>query len=301
MRLRDRVLVGGAVLTGLASAASPVMAATEARVVRQTSTANWSTPSSDPTGITYNSRNRELLISDAEVDENTLWRQRNLFRVGRKGGLLATRRVTKVSFEPEGIAWSSKERWLFVADDDRDAIFRMRPGRDGKIGTRDDLAGQLVNTRQFGSFDPEGLAWRPSIKMLLWVDATDGKVYKLRRGRDHRFGTRDDRVTTFGTFKWGFTDPEGVTFDGASDHLFLASSRNKFLIEATMGGKLVRKIGMPWCGTGCNISDLVFAPGTVGSGRRLYLTDRGRDNDVFPNPADHNDGRLYQVRFVNVP
>jgi hypothetical protein len=45
-------------------------------------------------------------------------------------------------------------------------------------------------------------------------------------------------------------------------------------------------------------SDLVFAPGTDGSPRRLYLTDRGVDNDVDPN---ENDGRLYQVELVDVP
>jgi len=45
-------------------------------------------------------------------------------------------------------------------------------------------------------------------------------------------------------------------------------------------------------------SDLVFAPGTDGSRRRLYLTDRGLDNDVDPT---ENDGRLYQVKLVNVP
>jgi hypothetical protein len=52
---------------------------------------------------------------------------------------------------------------------------------------------------------------------------------------------------------------------------------------------------------GCHISDLVFAPGTDGSPRRLYLTDRGRDGDNFPDPADYNDGKLYQVKFVTVP
>jgi hypothetical protein len=34
----------------------------------------------------------------------------------------------------------------------------------------------------------------------------------------------------------------------------------------------------------------MFAPGTDGSPRRLYLTDRGKDNDLYP--ADFNDGKL---------
>ncbi len=297
---RRRWVLAVAVVTGVITAATPAFAATEAQVVRQTRTSTWSTPSSDPTGIAYNPRTRNFLISDAEVDESQqLWRKRNLFVVGRGGGLLATRRVTKFSFEPEGLAWWGKKNTLFFADDDRDGIFRIKPGRDGKIGTLDDTGGKLVNTRRWGSFDPEGLTWRAISKTLIWVDATDGLVYKLRQGPDRRFGSRDDRVTRFGTFKYGFTDPEGVTYDVASGYLFLASSRNDFLIQTTLGGRRVRTIQMPWCNVGCNISDLVFAPGTDGSRRRLYLLDRGKDNDAHPFP-DYNDGKLYQVRFRKV-
>lgn len=285
----------------LLAVAHPSMAATEGQLVRMSTTSTWPTPSPDPTGITYMSKARRFLISDSEVDETGLWRKRNLFLAGRKGGLIATRRVTKATMEPEGIAWYGLVKSLFVADDDLDAVFRFKPGRDGVIGTGDDKVAKLLNTRRFGSFDPEGLAWHPKAKMFIWVDATDGKVYKVRRGRDRRFGTRDDTVKRFGTFKFGFTDPEGVTWDKATGHLFMVSSRQKFVIETTTGGALVKKINMPFCGAGCNFSDLVFAPGTDGSRRRLYLTDRGKDNDVFPDPADYNDGKLYQVRFVTVP
>ena len=58
---------------------------------------------------------------------------------------------------------------------------------------------------------------------------------------------------------------------------------------------------MPFCradsttAPGCHgFSDVVFAPGPSGA-RRLYLTDRGVDNEVDPN---ENDGRLYQVKLV---
>jgi hypothetical protein len=296
-----RGLFLGAMAGSLLIAAHPAMAAIEGHLVRQSSTSAWSRPSPDPTGLTYIAKSRRFLISDSEVDEGGLWHQRNLFVVGRKGGLLATRRLTKGTMEPEGIVWYGRSRSLFVADDDLDAIFRFQPGRDGLIGSGDDKVKKLLNTRRFGSFDPEGLGWHPRAKMIIWVDATDGKVYKVRRGRDRRFGTRDDTVKRFGTFKYGFTDPEGVTWDKASGALFLVSSRQKFIIQTTMAGVLVRKINMPFCGAGCNFSDLVFAPGTDGSPRRLYLTDRGRDNDAFPDPADYNDGKLYQVRFVTVP
>ena len=288
-------------LTAPIALAHPAMAATEGLLVRQSSTANWSTPSSDPTGITYLGGSRRFLISDSEIDEVGLWRKRNLFVVSRKGGLLARRRLTKATFEPEALAWYGPTKSLYVADDDLDAVFRFKPGRDGQIGTADDKVAKLFNTPRFGSNQPEGLAWHPKAKMIILVDATDGIVNKIRRGRDRRFGTKDDTVRRFGTFKFGFTDPEGVIWDKVTGHLFIVSSRQKFIIETTIAGKLVRKINMPWCGAGCNFSDLVFAPGTDGSPRRLYLTDRGRDPSVFPDPADYNDGKLYQVRFVTVP
>jgi hypothetical protein len=46
-------------------------------------------------------------------------------------------------------------------------------------------------------------------------------------------------------------------------------------------------------------SDLVFAPGTDGSPRRLYLTDHGEDNDPFQR--GDNDGKIYQVKIEARP
>jgi DNA-binding beta-propeller fold protein YncE len=299
---RSALFLFVAALTAPIVLAQPAMAATEAQLVRAASqTSTWSTPSPDPTGLTYNPKKHLLMISDSEVDEDGLWHGRNLFIAGRKGGLVSTRRVTKASIEPEGIAWDAKTRSLLVADDDLDAVFRFKPGRDGKIGTRDDRVAKLLNTRRFGSYDPEGLDWRGKKNMIILSDATDNKIYKIRRGRDLRWGTRDDRVTKFGTTKFGFNDPEGVKFDPATRHLFMVDSGKKFILETTMAGKIIRKIGTPFCAAGCHLSDLVFAPGTDGSRRRLYLTDRGRDNDLYPDPADYNDGKLYQVKFVTVP
>jgi hypothetical protein len=298
--MRGRLL--GLFVAGLTAIAlaQPAMAATDAHVVRVSKTSTWKVPSPDPTGIAYNPKKRVFFISDSEVDETGLWRHRNLFIVGRKGGLIATRRLTKATMEPEGIAWDARHGALLAADDDQDAVFRFRPGRDGQMGTNDDKVKKILNTRRFGAYDPEGLDWYGKFKMVILSDATDGMIYKVRSGRDRRFGTRDDTVKRFGTIKFGFNDPEGVRFDAVTGHLFIVDSGKKFILETTLGGILIRKIGLPFCGAGCNISDLVFAPGTDGSRRRLYLTDRGKDNNPNPDPADYNDGELYQVRFVTV-
>jgi hypothetical protein len=96
-------------------------------------------------------------------------------------------------------------------------------------------------------------------------------------------------------------DPNGVYFDRKTGHLFIVDSKKFFILETTLTGQFVQTINMPFCrdDPDCRgFSDLVFAPGTDGSKRRLYLTDRGVDNDFDPN---ENDGRLYQVKLVNVP
>lgn len=169
---------------------------------------------------------------------------------------------------------------------------------------------KLVNTLRYGSGDAEGVTWhsrRGKLDMLIWADSTDGKIYELKRGRDHRFGTRDDVMkrqfaTTTPTGR-RLTDPNGVYFDRKTGHLFTVSASKRFVLETTLAGAFVKTIDMPFCRmaqdppvvaspTSCSLQ----APTDRGGGP--YLTDRGVDNDV--NPAE-NDGRLYQVKLVDVP
>ena len=285
MRRTTRTFVLGAVTCALLLPALPALARWEGRVVAQDSTTYPNTPIPDPTGIAYNGRNHTFYISDAEVDETpSLWRNKNLFIVGRGGGLIAARRL-KGTTEPEGIAWWGAKRFLFVVDDDQDFILRYGRGRDGAIGTADDKVKKLINTRRWGSMDPEGITFSPRGTVLIWVDASNQKVYKLRRGNDLRFGTADDKISKFGTAKFGFTEAESVAVHPVSNHVFIVNSR------------IVIPSGE--CPPACNLTGLVFAPGTDGAPRRLYLTDKGVDGDFNPDPAQVNDGQLYQMRLVN--
>jgi sugar lactone lactonase YvrE len=308
--LRRQLFIAVVVGLGAVTMASPAIGATEGSFVRESNT-NWWTPSTDPTGLTYDPRSHKFWISDSEVDETALWKHRNLFLANRLGALQKTRRVDNATVEPEGISWYPRGKSLFVVDDDKDAIFRFGRGRDGKLGTGDDKVRKLVNTLRYGSGDAEGVTWhsrRGKLDMLIWTDAGTAKIYEVKRGRDHRFGTKDDvmkrqfATSTFtGPGDRHFADPNGVYFDRKTSHLFTVDSKKHFVLETTLAGKFVQTINMPFCRDDpvCRgFSDLVFAPGTDGSPRRLYLTDRGVDNDVDPN---ENDGRLYQVKLVNVP
>jgi sugar lactone lactonase YvrE len=308
--MRRQLLIAVVIGLGVVTMAAPATGATEALLVRESHT-DWATPSTDPTGLTYDPRSHKLWISDSEVDETGFWKGRNLFIANKMGALQKTRRLNKATVEPEGISWYPRGKSLFVADDDKNAIFRFGRGGDGKIGTRDDKVKKLVNTLRYESGDAEGVTWharRGKVDMLIWTDATTTKIYELKRGRDHRFGTRDDVMKRqFAASQFAdprgrhLNDPNGVYFDRKTGHLFIVDSKKFFILETTLTGQFVQTINMPSCrdDPDCRgFSDLVFAPGTDGSKRRLYLTDRGVDNDFDPN---ENDGRLYQVKLVNVP
>ena len=192
--MRRRLFIAVVSALGLVTMAAPAIGATEATLFRE-STTDWSTPSTDPTGLTYDPRSHKFWISDSEVDETGFWKHRNLFLANRLGALQKTRRVDKATVEPEGISWYPRGKSLFVVDDDKNAIFRFGRGHDGKIGTGDDKVRKVVNTLRYGSGDAEGVTWhsrRGKLDMLIWTDAGTTKIYELKRGRDHRFGTRDD-------------------------------------------------------------------------------------------------------------
>jgi len=308
--MRRQPFIAVVIGLGVVTMAAPATGATEGSLVRESHT-DWATPSTDPTGLTYDPRSHKLWISDSEVDETGFWKGRNLFIANKMGALQKTRRLNKATVEPEGISWYPRGKSLFVADDDKNAIFRFGRGADGKIGTRDDKVKKLVNTLRYGSGDAEGVTWharRGKVDMLIWTDATTTKIYELKRGRDHRFGTRDDvmkrqfDVSPFtGPGDRHFMDPNGVYLDRKAGRLFTVDSKRHFVLVTTLGGQFVKTINMPFCRDDPNcqgFSDLVFAPGTDGSPRRLYLTDRRVDNNVDPN---ENDGWLYQVELVDVP
>ena len=276
----------------------PAHAAT-AKIVRVSRTSVWSTPSPDPMGITYDPRIHRLLITDSEVDEMpSLWKGRNFFVARRRGYLVAARTFKKFTVEPSDVTLASGDRALYIADDDLDRVFRDTAGKDGLFGTRDDVAATVLMTHRFGSFDPEGLAWVPRTRMLIVTDGADAaqtaRVYTIRQGKDHRFGTSDDVVRHFGIHRYGFTDADGVAVTRFSHHLLIVSDRQSFILETTLGGRLVRKIDISATGIKA-ASGITFAPGTDGSPSRLYITDRGVDNNVNPH---ENDGKLFELKIA---
>lgn len=296
MSRAKRTIVCGGLVAGLILSGSSAATAATTEVVRVTRLSQWGVPSPDPTGLSFDQRTGRLLISDAEVDESVVWRRRNLYVSRRSGDLIAARKLTKFTREPEDVAWNGRKHVLYVVDDDAKAVYAVRSGRDGIVGTNDDTGRIVLHTGRFGSHDPEGLAWRGDRKSLIVTDATNRRVFVIGRGRDRRFDTADDRVRSFGTARFGFSETEDVWFDAPTKHLFIVSSRipggPDFAVETTYAGELLRKIMFT---VPIKASGVVMAPATDGTGRHLYVTDSGSPEDVVPN---ENDGRLYEFAIV---
>jgi hypothetical protein len=102
-------------------------------------------------------------------------------------------------------------------------------------------------------------------------------------------------ITSFGTHRYGFTNAEDAAIKGK--RLFIVSSRQHYILETDLSGRLVQKIDISSAGIKA-ASGIVFAPGTDGGKGRIYITDSGVDNGV--NPSE-NDGRLFELKLVAVP
>lgn len=266
-----------------------------ATMVRTTLTSTWTTPSPDPAGLTYRKAVKRLLVSDPEVDETTLFVNRNIFEATTRGVLKRKGRVTPTSFEPEDVAWDNSAEVLFVADDDEDKIFRINPGADGRVGSADDSVSTALTTNTFGSNNPEGLAYRAKNRTLFIADGDTDTIYRVLPGRDGAFGTADDVQRSFDALTVGMREAEDVEWDPRSKHLLIVSSKDPGVIaETTAAGIPVRTIDISAAGL-TQPAGITLAPGSGAPTRtHIYVSDRGEDNDV--NPGE-NDGRIFEFRL----
>ncbi len=269
--------------------------------------------SPDPSGIAYlNTGPSEghLLISDGEVDEmNWLFSNQavNIFETDLSGNLLASSNTVAYTDEPSGMAFNPNNLHVFIADDVKRQIFEVNVGADGVFGTTDDIVVAMINTRNFNSTDPEGLAYDPTEGAIYLSDGVNAEIYKILPGANGQFnGTSpdgDDIVTSFDTLSLGVDDPEGIEWDPATGNLYIVGKPATRVAEVTTTGALVRMIDISaanadkpaglalgqWSGVGTDPN-----PGVL----NLYIVDRGVDNKTDPN---ENDGKLYEFSIPALP
>jgi hypothetical protein len=161
------------------------------------------------------------------------------------------------------------------------------------MGTADDQV-RSFSTRTFGSHDAEGVGFGGGV--LYITDGVGQQVFKFRPGPNNTFDGAapegDDSVSHFSTLPLGLHDPEDVEYNGVNHHLYIISRFDKTVAESSTTGVL-RKV--------YNLADsnilqpggITLAPATAGTGKALFIADRGYDNNLHPN---ENDGRIFEFK-----
>ena len=94
---------------------------------------------------------------------------------------------------------------------------------------------RTYNTLAF-SDEPTGVAYNPANGHFFYSDDTGvRRVYEVDPGNDGLPGTGDDVVTSIRTGQFGSSDPEGVAYDTAQGHLFIADGVNREVYEVNPG------------------------------------------------------------------
>ncbi len=259
-------------------------------LVQTIKSSQFSPPSPDPSGITYVSSTDSFVISDGEIEEDIglPFQGVNVWDITGSGGVVGTGDTTGFSDEPTGISFDpsfGSNGRFFISDDTGTfrGIYTINPGNDGLPGGGDDSLLKFSATNSFGR-DSEGVAFADlgSQKVLFIADGHDNEIYKT---------TIDGKlISSFDTFGFGLTDPEGIEFDPKSGNLFLVSNPDT-LFEVSTDGILVNAYDISAANAVKPAGVAVGPSSNDPNSKSAYITDRGVDNDV--NPTE-NDGKIYE-------
>ena len=85
-----------------------------------------------------------------------------------------------------------------------------------RFQTDGDVVSKFKTTRF--SIEPAGL--EVTKKQLIVSDDDQDRIFFVRKGKDHKYGTKDDKVRSFKTRPFGSRDPEGIALGGG--YLFIS-------------------------------------------------------------------------------
>jgi hypothetical protein len=298
LTLATTLLGGGVVaLTPTVAQAAEVTATLVA--TRPTGT-NWSRSVPDPSGITFDPGRNQLVLSDGEVDETSaLYEGANVFRSTLTGQEVSNLAWTTLpwSAEPTGISYSSATRYV-VSDDDKDRVYLVNVGADGKWVAGTDPSPTSFTTRSANA-DPEDVTVDTDITRdghIVVVDGVTATVFDYSAGPNGRFDGfkdgSDDVIRQFDVGKYGAGDPEGIEYHPQRNTLLVLDDASRKVYEIDRQGVLLNVIDIS-AANPVKAAGMTLAPASNGSGaQNLYIVDRGIDNLADPN---ENDGRFYEM------
>jgi DNA-binding beta-propeller fold protein YncE len=280
-----------------------VLAATtlDASLVHVIEASQFTPECPDSAGLAYRPSTNSLLISDSQVNEMGIFQNVNVWETTQAGTVLETSVTTAFSNEPTGIAVDPISGHLFFSDDTGTrSIYEVDLGGDDLLGTGDDVVTSFP-TSDFGSQDPEGVAFAAGLHHLFVADGVNNEIYEIDPGANGVFDgappSGDDVVLQFDTLSLGLPDPEGVEYNPDDDTLLIVGDAD-VVLETMRDGTVVREIGIAEANAD-NAAGITYAPGSLNPGvMNLYIADRGVDNNSDPN---ENDGRVYEMTLAPDP
>ena len=278
------------------ASAAPVVDLT---LVKTIATSGFTPSSPDPSGIVYRPGRDRLLIADSEVDEMPLYQGFNLFTATRAGSGVGSGTTLPASREPTDLGFnpSAGGGTLFISDDDRERVWVVRPGADGRHGTGDDIVSSF-STSVFGSTDAEGVVYDPATGHVFIGDGLGLEIYRVNPVNGV-FGDGNDVVTHFDLARYGLGDCEGLGIDTGRNRLLAVDQTTDAIYELGKGGgTLFRILDLSAIPTARSlVADVTLAPTSnpndSASAQDYWIVDRHVDNKADPN---ENDGLLYEMR-----
>lgn len=136
--------------------------------------------------------------------------------------------------DPSGIAFVPDAYQLLISDGEVDEMPVYFTGVNMFTST---LQGQLTGTWTTlpVSDEPTGVAYNPLNRHVFYTDDNWRRVYEVNPGADGRINTADDVVTYFSTNAFGGTDPEGIAYNPANGHLYIADGLGEEIYDVAPG------------------------------------------------------------------
>jgi hypothetical protein len=276
----------------------------QSSVVKTTLTSQWNPPAPDTSDVAYVPGSNTLLVVDSEVEEMNIFRGVTQWETTLGGAVIDTADLTPPSpgftNEPTGVSVNPANGHRFYSDDGGKRVYEVRPGPDGQFMTSDDVR-TFFSTSAFGSSDPEDVTYHPGQGVIYLADGVNREVYRIHPGPNGIFNgippAGDDVMTHFDVSSV-VDDPEGLTVNTESGNLYIAGKPDTIVQEITTTGALVQTINIA-AANAKKTAGLGYGPGSSDpSAKRLYVVQRGVDNNSDPN---ENDGKLWEMTLPSSP
>jgi DNA-binding beta-propeller fold protein YncE len=237
----------------------------------------------DPSGLAYVPGLNTLFIADSEHDESPYFSPTNLFAVRPDGTFKGSYSLTSFCKEPTGLAYNSKNGFLYITDDDARKVFWVDPKNPTvKLGG--------FSVKALGMTDPEDPKFDPITGNMYMLDGFSRTFFEL---------TATGQLVRKFVLPSVMTDAEALAYDSSLDVFFVASGATRGTIfEMDHDGNVLATINLLNDPAYRNangdakpkIKGLELAPSSNpndGDHLSLYAADYGQDQQP--------DGRLLEI------